>query len=90
MAQRIASAVYKVENSFFRKKCYFYTSFWITLIMFGFWCECHTPFPSELGHFESCAFFLRERLLLHCRSYFHTGDGGEGAPVEKLPTFKMT
>ena len=50
------SSMYKIEKSLFHKKYYFYISFWTTLIMFGFWCECPNSFPSDLGHFKGLAF----------------------------------
>ena len=45
------SSMYKIEKSLFHKKYYFHISFWTTLIMIGFWCECPNSFPSDLGHF---------------------------------------
>ena len=50
------SSMYKIKKTLFHTKYYFYISFWTTLIMFGFWCECPNSFPSDLGHFEGLAF----------------------------------
>ena len=77
-------SMYKIEKSLFHKKYYFYISFWTTLIMFGFWCECPNSIPSDLGHFEGLAFYRIFLSLWSCPRRRWGGKATKTAEKAKL------